>query len=95
MTLNLKHSTTGVLKTSPTGFSWTTLFFGAFVPLFRGDFKWFVISIITSFFTCGLAWLVIPFIYNKRYIKDLLEKGYVAADEQTQYYLIGNGYISR
>ena len=28
------------------GFSWTTFFFGLFVPLFRGDWFWLVIMII-------------------------------------------------
>ena len=58
------------------GFSWTMLFFGIFVPLCRGDWKWFLITLIADLFTYGLASVVFDFIYNKIYIDDLLEKGY-------------------
>ena len=58
------------------GFSWTMFFFGVFVPLFRGDWKWFLIILIANLFTYGLASVAFAFIYNKIYIDDLLEKGY-------------------
>lgn len=58
------------------GYSWTTLLFGVFVPLSRGDIKWFAIMLITCFFTGGIAWLFFPFFYNKCYINDLRKKGY-------------------
>ena len=52
------------------------LFFGIFVPLCRGDWKWFLIILVANLFTYGLASVVFAFVYNKIYIKDLLEKGY-------------------
>lgn len=58
------------------GFSWTMLLFGVFVPLVRGDWKWFVITMLAAIVTCGISWLVFPFIYNKLYLNDLLNKGY-------------------
>ena len=67
----------GVTKQVKKGFSWTMLFFGIFVPLIRGDIKWFVISLVAAFVTVGISWLVFPFIYNKLYLNDLLNKGYV------------------
>ena len=66
----------GQVKIVKEGFSWTMLFFGIFVPLYRGDWKWFLIILIANIFTYGLASIVFAFIYNKIYINDLLEKGY-------------------
>ena len=74
----------GITKTVKAGFSWTVFFFGFFVPLFRGDWKWAGImaisSIIVAMFTYGLgAWvllLIFAVKYNEWYINDLKEKGY-------------------
>lgn len=66
----------GQVKIVKEGFSWTTLFFGVFVPLYRGDWKWFLIMLIVNLFTYGLGSIVFAFIYNKIYIDDLLAKGY-------------------
>ena len=66
----------GQIKIVKEGFSWTMLFFGIFVPLYRGDWKWFLIILVANLFTYGLASVVFAFIYNKIYINDLLEKGY-------------------
>ena len=66
----------GQVKIVKEGFSWTMLFFGVFVPLYRGDWKWFLIILIANIFTYGWASVVFAFIYNKIYINDLLEKGY-------------------
>lgn len=71
----------GARKQVKVGFSWTMLFFGCFVPLIRGDWKWAIISFLVSFATAGIAWFVLPFIYNKIYIKNLVETGWVPADE--------------
>ena len=80
MKINMK-TPTGVIKQVKLGFSWTMLFLGVFVPLFRGDFKWAIITFLASLVTCGIAWFVFPFIYNKIYIKDMIEKGWMPADE--------------
>ena len=73
--LTLKNDN-GVTKTVKVGFSWTMLFFGVFVPLVRGDWKWLLISILAVPFTFGIYWLVFPFFYNKVYLNDLLNNGY-------------------
>jgi len=91
--ITLKHATSGLVKQVPVGFSWTTLLFGAFVPLLRGDIKWFIIFMVVSILTVGLAWFVIPFVYNKIYIKELLQRGFVPADEFSKNYLVQKGLI--
>lgn len=74
----------GVTKEIKVGFSWSVLFFGFFVPLFRGDWKWAAIMAVSSLFaasiTYGIGGWVILFIfalnYNDWYKNDLLNKGY-------------------
>lgn len=90
------HSTlkndVGLIKEVKIGFSWTTLFFGFFPALFRGDLKWaaimFVSAIAVSLITIGFGgWIisiVFAFIYNKIYIKELIEKGYLPASEESK-----------
>lgn len=66
------------------GFSWTMFFFGVFVPLFRGDWKWFliilgvdvVLTITGLIFIMPFLMLGLSFFYNKLYAKDLYDKGY-------------------
>ena len=83
MKINLKNSV-GVNKQVKLGFSWTMLFFGIIVPLFRGDFKWTIITMLVSLVTVGLGWFVFPFIYNKIYIKELLEAGWIPGDDMSR-----------
>ena len=94
MQINFKHKDTGVVKTAPLGFSWTSLLFGVFVPLLRGDVKWFFLSLVIALLTFGIGWLFIPFIYNKIYIKNLMEKGYIPADDFSKQALAAKGIIA-
>lgn len=83
----LRHKDTGIIKNGFYGFSWTTLFFGFFPALFRGDFitfiGGFVISVIIAMMTMGIGAffisLIWAFMYNKYYTSRLLERGYVLA----------------
>jgi hypothetical protein len=83
----LQHKESGIVKDGYYGFSWTTLFFGFFPALFRGDFitfiGGFVISIIIGIVTWGVGIpfisLVWAFMYNKYYTRKLIERGYVLA----------------
>jgi hypothetical protein len=93
MKIQLKHKDSGLLKEPKIGFSWTTLFFGLFVPLFRGDIKWAVISFVFSIVTLGLFWLIFPFIYNKIYIKSLLKEGFIPANDESRKILLEKGWI--
>lgn len=85
----------GAMKQVKVGFSWTMLFFGFFVPLIRGDWKWTIISLLIGVFTCGIANLVLAFIYNKIYIKDLIESGWCPADETAANVLRSKGFFFR
>lgn len=73
-TLIMKHPQTGQLKQAPIGFSWTSLFFGPWVALYRGNYWAFPIWFILNIFTCGIA---SPFFYNKFYLKYLINRGYM------------------
>ena len=66
----------GVTKEVKNGLSWTYFFFGSLVPLFRGDFKWFLITLIAAPVTFGLSHFLFFFKYNEWYLNDLQEKGY-------------------
>ncbi|RFU60521.1 DUF2628 domain-containing protein [Peribacillus glennii] len=101
MHVKLKNEA-GVVKEVKLGFSWTTFFFGFFPALFRGDLKWaiimFIMASVVGVFTLGFgAWIpgiIFSFVYNKIYVKDLLEKGYKPADSAAQSELSSRGIIS-
>ena len=70
--IEMRNERTGARRSVPhLGFSWTTLFLGPLVPLFRGDWKWalimyFVIQIVVptlTFASVGIAgfWTSEPF----------------------------------
>ena len=74
-------------KEVPLGFSWTYFFFGFMVPLLRGDWKWAGISFAINLFTLGLGQLVLCFLYNKLYLKGLVQEGFQALDADGKQYL--------
>ena len=93
MFVTLFNPTTRQSKQVKIGFSWTVFFFGSFPALFRGDFKWFLIMIIADFFTASLAHWVFIFIYNKLYITDLLNQGYIPNDAFSENALLSKGFF--
>lgn len=82
--IKMKNPSTGLSKDGFYGFSWTTLFFGGFPALFRGDFVTFIglfaVLAILAFATMGIGAfvgsIVWAFMYNGFYTKKLIEKGY-------------------
>ncbi len=89
----------GKLKDVKVGISWTTFFFGFFVPLFRRDWMYFaiflIVSIILSMFT-SFAFvfdIVMAFFYNKLYTQNLIKKGYAPASPVDEDILKSKGYI--
>jgi hypothetical protein len=71
---------TGIIKAVPTGFSWTSFFFGALVPMVRGDLVVAIIAVLACVATGGIAapfvWIYLACAYNERYLLSMLEKGW-------------------
>ena len=84
MAIEVKLEKYGHKKNGFLGFSWTAFFFNFFVPLFRGDFKWLLITLILMFLSFGLAQFILCFLYNKFYTINLLEQGYRPADDYSE-----------
>mgnify|MGYP000710947803 CR=1 FL=1 len=91
----------GISKKVKLGFSWTTFFFGLFVPLIRGDLKWAGIflglSILAGSFTFGIGstvvGIVMSFKYNQIYAKGLIENGWKAVSDFDAKILKENGIL--
>ena len=93
MVVTLVHEETKLTKRVKVGFSWTTLFFGCLPALLRGDFKWAIIQGLLNILTFGLSSLVFAFVYNKIYVRGLIEKGYRAVDSESESVLKAKGII--
>ncbi len=99
----LRHKESGLLKECTTGFSWTVFFFGLFVPLIRGDLKWAVILCVLSLIVGSFTFLIGAFVvniifalvYNKIYIRGVLERGYIPSDETSKNWCIANGLLAK
>lgn len=80
----LKNPDTGLLKSAYYGFSWTTLIFGMFPALFRGDFITFIgafavfiiLAVLSYGFLAFIASIAWAFMYNKYHARRLIERGY-------------------
>lgn len=90
MAINFKHTTTGLLKECPEGFSWTYFFFGPLVALARG--MW--VPMAVSMFSFGFANLYYMFVINKQYASHLLEKGFSPAGDLDKNKLISLGLLA-
>jgi hypothetical protein len=75
-TLIMKNPHTGEIKKAPVGVSWTSGFFGPFVPLTRSHFSGAFLWLLFAMCSGGASVLVQLFIYNKRYLKRLIDNGY-------------------
>lgn len=71
----LRNRYSNEYKSVPMGYSWTSLFFGVFVPLWRGDFIGFIIQLGLALVTGGVSWFIVPLVYNDRYVNRLLKSG--------------------
>ena len=80
--VQLIHPQTGLMKSGYFGFSWTFLFFGWFVPVFRGELLVALLHFAITVVTFGIWQVIIAFLYNKQYMHRMLEKGYVLNDTE-------------
>ena len=84
MRLNFYNPTTGHQTHGVYWFSWTSVFFGGFVPLFRGHWTGFLGQLLMLVCTLGASYFVMPLLYNKWHAEWLTKRGYVLlADDKT------------
>jgi hypothetical protein len=76
----IRHPPSGMTRTGYVGFSWTYLFFGWFVPLFRGELMIAALHLLFTVVTGGLWQLVFCFLYNRQYMTRMLTSGWALAD---------------
>lgn len=69
------------IKRGFSGFSWTMLLFGAFVPLLRKDWSTFFVMLLFHFASGFLPNLFLSFFYNRAYTGVLLARGFKATDK--------------
>jgi len=80
----IKHKESGMMKTGLYGFSFTYLFFGFFVPLFRGELVVGALHFIFTVITFGLWWIILCFLYNKQYMTRMLTAGWELAGTEEE-----------
>lgn len=78
--VTILHPGTGLTRKGYFGFSWTYLFFGWWVPLFRGELGVAALHLLFTLLTFGLWQFIVAFLYNRQYMTRMLEKGYTLAD---------------
>lgn len=67
---------TGQYRDVPTGFSFTTLFFGPFPMLFRGETGYFFLQLILSIVTMGISHIFFAFAINGMCERKLQQDGF-------------------
>ena len=80
----IKHKQSGMMKQGYYGFSWTYLFFGWFVPLFRSELGVGALHLLFSIATFGLWQLIFSFLYNKQYMTRMLTNDWELAGTEEQ-----------
>ena len=81
----LIHKESGIVKKGYVGYSWSYLFFGWFVPIFRGELGVGLLHLDITLFSAGLSQLIFPFIYNRQYMIRLLLSGWQLDTQDPRY----------
>ena len=79
----LKNPKTNKTETIHIQYSWSSVIFLFFVPLYRQDIDWFLVYFAVTFFTLGLGIFALAYSYNIIYIHRLMKLGYIAADRKS------------
>lgn len=77
----MRHPSSRLIKKGYFGFSWTYLFFGWLVPLFRGELVVAALHLFFTIITLGIWQIITAFLYNRQFMTRQLEKGYELYDE--------------
>ena len=80
----IKHTESGMMKTGVYGFSWTYLFFGWFVPLFRGETQTGFIHLLLIMITGGIWQIYMCFKYNEQYMSRMITSGWELAGSEDE-----------
>lgn len=80
----LKHESSGLIKPGYYGFSWTYVCFGFLVPAFRGEILIAVLHFVLNVVTLGVWWVIMWFLYNKQWMRRMLENGWVLAGSDAE-----------
>ena len=72
----IKYTQSGMIKKGFYGFSWTYLFFGWFVPLFRGQLLVGALHLLFTIVTLGFWQLIVCFLYNRQYMTRMQTAGW-------------------
>ena len=75
--MKIKFIKNGVIKEVKVGISWTTLFFGFFVSIYRK--QWLVL--VLTYLSFGLANFYFMFAGNKLYAQSLITDGWSVVNE--------------
>lgn len=84
----------GVTQEFKLGFSWTTLFFGGWVAMFRGQWSEFAKWVFLNPITLGIWGIVQCWTANKKTIINYIEKGYKPATQHDKNILVQKNIIS-
>jgi len=79
----IKHPPSGLTRKGYYGFSWTYLFFGWLVPVFRGELGVGALHLLFSIMTLGFWQLIVCFLYNRQFMTRMLTGGWVLADTES------------
>ncbi len=93
MIVMLKNEKTGQMEGIEMGFNVAAFFLGGFLPMFKGQIGYGIVTLLLSIITCGVWWFIFAFKYGKNRAQHLLLQGYLPTTDQEKDILRMNGVI--